>query len=182
MLRIKQSTTLSPQFRSNHVNNRTQSKNNSPDSSNLVILSLGALAVVGAAIALCTKKKTMTYEKALKKSGVEINDGIAKVVRTGKKFTGSIQRYETKDKQETVKFVDGKITEKVYHTASGEELKGYFYKNGELKISVSGGTSGKTKFFSFREYSNGHADTIGDACVEHDESMFEWARNALKTI
>ena len=70
----------------------------------------------------------MTYEEALRKNGVEIKNGIATLIKSGEKFTGKIQRFEKRNRKESVEFVDGVMTEKLYYTAFGKEIEGYFYK------------------------------------------------------
>lgn len=156
-------------------------KNNNSSQTGL-LLSLLGLAAIGGAFVLGKRKKLpiITYEEALKKSGVEIQDGIAKLIQTGKNFTGKIERYKNKNEKETVEFLDGQITEKIYHDSDGCELSGYFYKNGKLKLSVAPSVSSENKFFSFREYQDDISTTIGDAQIEINESVFEWARNFIK--
>lgn len=170
-------------FKSKFATTDNSPENNKKNSSQAtLLLSLLGLAAVGGAFILGKKKKIpiITYEDALKKSGVEVQDGIAKLTQTGKKFTGKIERYKTKNEKETVEFLDGKITEKVYHDSEGCELSGYFYKDGKLKLSVGPSSGREGKFFSFREYQDDMSTTIGDARINNDESVFEWARNFIK--
>ena len=172
-----------PGFKSKSVIGTVQSTDNRKSSAaqTCLLLSLAGLAAIGGG-ALLKKKRfsTMTYEQALKKAGVEIQDGIAKL-KTGENYTGKIERYKTKNEKENVEFLDGKIKEKIYHSANGNELSGYFYKDGKLKISVSPSTGSDEKFFSYREYQNDMSVAIGDGKINRGESVFEWARNIIKS-
>ncbi len=93
-----------------------------------IIGTLSGLAVLGLAAIGLKKTATMSYEEALKKSGVQIKDGIATLIESGEKFSGKVQRFEKRNRKETVKFVDGVMTERLYYTALGKETEGYFYK------------------------------------------------------
>lgn len=93
-----------------------------------VIGSLVGLATLGLAAVGLKKTSKMSYEEALKKAGVQIKDGIATMIESGEKFTGKIEHYEKRNRKETLKFVDGAMTEKLYYTALGKEIEGYFYK------------------------------------------------------
>lgn len=89
---------------------------------------LAGLAALGLAAAGLKKTSKTSYEEALKKAGVQIKDGIATLLESGEKFTGKIERFEKRNRKETVEFVDGVMTEKLYYTAFGKEIEGYFYK------------------------------------------------------
>ena len=89
---------------------------------------LSGLAVLGLAALGLKKTSKMSFEEALKKNGVEIKDGIATLIKSGEKFTGKIQRFEKRNRKESVEFVDGVMIEKLYYTALGKEIEGYFYK------------------------------------------------------
>ncbi len=104
----------------------TSAQNN--DKKKAIIGTLSGLAVLGLAAIGLKKTATMSYEEALKKSGVQIKDGIATLIESGEKFSGKIQHFEKRNRKETVEFVDGVMTEKLYHTALGKEIEGYFYK------------------------------------------------------
>lgn len=93
-----------------------------------VLGTLSGLAVLGLAALGLKKTSKMSFEEALKKNGVEIKDGIATLIKSGEKFTGRIQRFEKRNRKESVEFVDGVMTEKLYYTAFGKEIEGYFYK------------------------------------------------------
>ena len=137
---------------------------------------LAGLAVIGMAVGLKMTSKN-TFEDALKKSGVQMKDGIATIIDTGEKFTGKITRYETRNRKETVDFVDGKMTEKLYHNFFGKELEGYFYKNNEpvLRVAKSSSTLAVSCLGK-----NESCVTRMDVKIERGESAFDWARNYLK--
>lgn len=62
---------------------------------------LAGLAAIGAAAIGLKKTAKMSYEEALKKSGVQVKDGIATLIESGEKFTGKIQRFEKRNRKET---------------------------------------------------------------------------------
>lgn len=147
----------------------------------MLITSLAALAAAGVAAVGLKKTTPISYEKALEKAGVEIKNGIATVIKTGEKYTGKIQRYESRTKKETVNFVDGILTEKLYHNLLGKELEGIFYKEGEpvLKIWKSVGQEKNSRGFSY--VLKGNAPTKPRSFVNTKDG-FAWAREYLEKI
>lgn len=140
---------------------------------------LAGLAAVGAAALGLKKTSPMSYEEALKKAGVQIKDNIATLIETGEKFSGKIQRFEKRNCKETVEFVDGVITEKLYHNLMGKELHGDFYKDGKrvLRIWESAGQVKNTHGFSYT--GEGVASVKPAPFIETKEG-FAWAREYVK--
>ncbi len=93
-----------------------------------IIAALSGMAVLGLAAIGLKKTSKMSFEEALKKSGVEIKDGVATLAKSGERFSGKIERFEKRNRKEVVEFIDGIMTEKLYYTALGKEIEGYFYK------------------------------------------------------
>lgn len=182
MLRIE-STVNCNIFKSKSTTSSCKSlQDNHRGGNNILLITLSALALGSIAVfGLKSNSKIISYEKALEKSGVKIQDGIATLTKSGEKFTGKIQRYKTKELKETVNFENGQLIEKLYHNTNNSEMDGYFYKNGQLVLSVSPSTDGERKLFCFRKYSDGNMVMRGDASIEKDFSVFEWARNTLKS-
>lgn len=144
-----------------------------------LVLTLAALAVAGLAAVGLKKTSVLSYEEALAKNGVEIKDGIAKLIKNGENFTGKIERFEKRNRKETVEFVDGKITEKLYHNLLGKELEGIFYKDGMqvLHIWESLGQVKNSKGFSY--YAKGTVAKKPNSFVE-TKNGFAWAREYIK--
>ena len=116
----------------------------------------------------------MSFEEALKKNGVEIKDGIATLIKSGEKFTGKIQRFEKRNRKESVKFVDGVMTEKLYHNILGKELDGYFYKNGACYKVY-----GSSKLYTTYLYIENQLITRGDAQRMDKKSVFDKTREYI---
>jgi len=147
----------------------------------LIAGSLSALAIIGAVGII--KTKPMSFEDALKKAGVEIKDNVAKKIGTEELFTGKIKRFETRNKKETTEYVDGIITEKIYHSAFGKELSGTFYIDGKPKYGVGGIGKSRNRFlFPAYEYENGHLVARGEGCIENKPSVFEEYRKLIKKL
>ncbi len=140
-------------------------------------LALAGLAVLGMATIVYKKTKPITFEKALEKAGVQIKDGIATVKETGKYFSGKIQRFETHSSKETTKFNNGVISEKLYHSITGKERKGEFYKNGKLKLQVTGIGDA----YAYTEYGNSGM-VKGDGLIPKNFTLFEVARDMMTEI
>ena len=126
MLHIEPIVTSKQTFKSK--NSEIKSNNKDGNNKAMLSLSLTGLAAIGLAAIGLKKTSIMTYEEALRKNGVEIKNGIATLIKSGEKFTGKIQRFEKRNRKESVEFVDGVMTEKLYYTAFGKEIEGYFYK------------------------------------------------------
>ena len=146
---------------------------------------LAATGVIGAGAVGTTlflagkgKMNKMSYEEALRKSGIELKDGIAFIKETGEKFTGTIKRNITTNRKETINFENGTITEKLYHNLFGRELEGEFYKEGELYMKVGKHVGLFRKSFPYYKYEEGKRTSAGD--VISSTSVFKWAREALK--
>ncbi len=178
MLRIEPTIAIPVEFCAKNSKSKTEQSNGKSDKK-MLGLALTGLAVIGAA-ALGLKKITpMSYEEALKKSGVEIKDGVARLKSTGEKFSGKVQRFETRNRRETVEFADGKIKEKLYHDLLGFETEGSFYVDGELKLRVATGCKIGKKGFSCRDYTEDKAGAIVEV-MPIKTSVFDWAREYLK--
>lgn len=144
----------------------------------VLIATLAGLATIGATIIGLQKTSPKNYEEALKKAGIQIEDGIAILIKTKEKYTGTVQRFETRSKKETIKFVDGIITEKINHNLFGKELEGKFYKNGTLRCKVGSGIEG----YSVTIYNkNGELETRGDA-INFSNDKFNSAREYIKSL
>jgi len=128
MLRIEPTITQTFKQNSLSADNKTAVRRKDKADKNMLALSLAGLAAAGLTAIGLKKTHIISYEEALKKNGVEIKDGIATLIKSGKKYTGKIERFEKRNRKETVEFVDGTMTEKLYYTAFGKEIDGYFYK------------------------------------------------------
>ena len=121
-MRIDKIKNNSLSFNAVHSENKNISDESVINNRSKLALSLAALATIGLSIVGVKKTAKMTFEEALKKNGVEIKNGIATLIENGEKFTGKIQRFETRNRKETVEFADGLIKEKVYHNVFGREF------------------------------------------------------------
>lgn len=151
-------------------------KSNNKDGNNKAMLSLSltGLAAIGLAAIGLKKTSIMTYEEALRKNGVEIKNGIATLIKSGEKFTGKIQRFEKRNRKESVEFVDGVMTEKLYHNILGKELDGYFYKNGACyKVN------GSRKLFTTYLYIDNRLIERADSQNIDNSSVFEKTRKYI---
>ena len=136
-----------------------------------VVATLSGLTVLGLAAIGLKKTSIMTYEEALRKNGVEIKNGIATLIKSGEKFTGKVQRFEKRNRKESVEFVDGVMTEKLYHNILGKELDGYFYKKGACyKVN------GSRKLFTTYLYIDNRLIERADAQKFDNSSVFEKTR------
>ena len=177
MLRIEPTTTNIKNFKSyNKRKVRAQSPNG--DKTMLAPTLIG-LTTIAASIAFLTKTSKKSYNEALKKAGVQIKDNIAILDKSGEKFTGKIQRYENRNRKETINFVDGIITEKLYHDIFGKEIEGEFYKDGKkvLKIWKSTGQAKGTRGYKYHEEGT---KIIEDGNFIETKNGFEWARQFIK--
>lgn len=163
------------------VQNETP-KNKQQDNKKLY-MTLAGLAVLGAATVIAGKKSISTYEQALAKNGVQIKDGVATVIATGDKYTGSIKRNTQAFgfKKETVQFSDGVITEKVYHNLKGDELEGDFFKDGKRRVRVTRNFGGYDRYERYIFDSNGKIEQRGQ-CTNRDKNKFELARDIVKRL
>lgn len=181
MLQIE--PTVSTNFRTNtqkvlkvsEDNNVNKNKKNK----SLLAGTLAGLATLGA-VAIGFKKTSPTsYEEALKKAGVMIKDNIAILTETGEKFTGKIQRFEKRNRKETVEFIDGLMTEKIYHSLLGKELNGEFYKNGEMVLRIWKSVGQKKNSSGFAYSGKGIHNYEFGPYIETKEG-FAWARDYIK--
>ena len=179
MLRIEPTITNTFKQNPQSAKDKSKIKEKGGDSNTMLSLSITGLAIAGLAAVGLKKTYIMSYEEALKKNGVEIKNGIATFIKTGKKFTGKIQRFEARNRKETVEFADGIIQEKIYHNLFGRELDGMFYKDGKLRLKVTKHGGSKHKAFGVREYDKDGNFSRGEAGGEID-SVFAWARKAVK--
>ncbi len=140
---------------------------------------LVGLATIGVAAIGLKITAPKNYEEVLKKAGIKIKDGIAILAETGEKYTGKVQRFETRNRKETVKYVNGIMTEKLYHNLTGKELQGDFYKEGKrvLQIWRSAGQVKNSSGFTYR--CEGVPINKPETFVKTKDG-FAWARNFLK--
>ncbi len=183
MLRIE--PTISTNFKakseakSDIISDRAQNKNNGEKS--MLAGTLAGLATLGAVAIGLKKTSPVSYEEALKKAGVQIKDNVATLIETGEKFTGKIQRFEKRNRKETVEFVDGLMTEKVYHNMFDRELNGQFFKDGKKAFTIQ--KIGKNKYSV-----HPHIDFIDKFVITKPapyieiEDGFAWAREYIKDM
>lgn len=159
-------------------------KDNQKDNTQKLLSAVAGLAVLGAAAVIVGKKTTSTYEEALKKNGVQIKDGVAVLISSGEKYTGSVkhnvQAYGTK--KETVSFVDGVMTEKIYHNARGKELEGEFFKSGVLRVKVTKDANDSLKRYLRYEYDSSGKLQFRTDCHNLYEDKFDEARDIIKKL
>lgn len=166
-------------FAQNNQNSKdiqTDNVQNNPSEKHLIALSLGGLATLGAVAAALKTRKT-SLEEALRKNGIQLKNNIATLIENGEKYTGKIERYESRNRKETIKFVDGKMEECLYHNILGKELDGYFYKDGVKKLHVS---SSKGSIIGYAEYHQNGGLKRGEIICE--SSAFNWAREHIKKL
>ena len=144
-----------------------------------LVLTLAALAVAGLAAVGLKKTSVLSFEEALAKNGVEIKDGIAKLIKNGENFTGKIERFEKRNRKETVEFVDGKMTEKLYHNLLGKELEGVFYKDGKQVLRIWQGV-GQTKNSHGFLYEGNNVPKNEPGPFVETKNGFAWAREYIK--
>ena len=176
MLRIENTNNIVFMNNSQNKHKTASEQKDSDNKNNTMLLSLAGLASIGAALVGMAKCRKTSFEDALVKNGVQIKDGLATLIKSGEKYTGKIERY-VNTKKETFQYIDGIITEKIYHNALGRELEGSFYKNGILRVSVGNG-----KVYSMTELDKnnkviGHYD-----CKSGGQSKFENARDMIKKL
>jgi len=176
-MRIEPTNNNLGNFKNKNNKNKESELDISKDNSSKLNLALMGLAVAGLTLVGATKFKKITFEEALRKSGVEFKDGIATLLETGEKFSGKIERLESRTRKETVEFVDGVIKEKVYHNLLGKPLNGIFYKDGIKRIEVGAGSQ-----YSIHQYDkNGGLMSMGDAQGSLD-TKFEQCRQMIKNM
>ncbi len=187
MIRINPTTQINYSFSALSKNNAEISQDDKKkDKTKKLVLAVAGLAVTGAAAILIGKKSKMTYEEALKKNGIEIKDNIAVLIKNGEKYTGSVKRnvhaYGTR--KETVTFVDGVMTEKVYHSFKGKELEGEFYKDGVKRIAVSrtAKVDSKNVWYTRYDFDDKGKLCARSTCNDLCNDKFESARDAIKKL
>ena len=163
----------------NYNKNSNESKSIQKDNNKKIFFSLAGLATAGLALVGLSKTSKSTFQEALQKNGVEIKDGIAKLIKNGEKFTGKIERYETRNRKETVNFVDGIMTEKLYNNLLGKELEGRFYKNGEEVLKIFAAAGQKENSYGFL-YSGKGIQTYKSGPFVETKEGFAWAREYVK--
>ncbi len=183
MIKINPTTQINYSFSGLSKNNTETTQ---ADKTKDIVIALAGLAVAGTAAVLIGKKTKMTYEEALKKNGIEIKDNIAVLIKNGEKYTGSVKRNVQAygAKKETITFVDGVMTEKVYHNFKGKELEGEFYKDGIKRIAVSETAKVDANNYWYTRYD---FDDKGKLCARSTcndlcEDKFELARKAIKKL
>ncbi len=143
--------------------------------------------LLGAAIIELKKPPRKSFEKMLKKNGLEFRENILVKKETGEKFTGELKRstgkpdkFKHREMIETQRFENGIRTERTYTDVFNREIEGFFYKDGELKLEVFAVIESGEKRFGFYPYKNGQIVLFGDGYMKKDESVFEWARDYVK--
>lgn len=175
-MRIDKIKTNSLMFNAVHSENKNSADKSTTNNRSKLALSLVALATIGLSIVGVKKTAKMTFDEALKKNGVEIKNGIATLIENGEKFTGKIQRFETRNRKETVEFADGLMKEKVYHNLFGRELNGEFYRDGNLKVRVNSYfTKDGQKTFTYYD-NGGQFKDCKTMLAQTKDSVFDWAR------
>ena len=144
--------------------------------------SLAALSVLGLTAVGLLKTRTTSFEDALKKSGVILKDNIATIANTGERFTGKIERYTKRNRKETTQYIDGIITEKVYHNAFGKEIEGYFYKNGMLRFRVNLVNRGNRRYVMSTEFKDNNKVSNSTGIEKEKNTTFDAFRTAVKNI
>lgn len=181
MLRIEP-TFISLNFKSDNEEKSKPIKSGKKESEKSMITgTLIGLAAVGAAVLGVKKTSPISYEEALKKAGVEVKNNIATLIESGEKFTGKIQRFEKRNRKETVEFVDGVITEKLYHNLMGKELGGEFYKNGKQVLRIWASAGQKKNSYGF-VYSGEGIPTYEFGPFVETKEGFAWAREYIKNM
>lgn len=180
MIRINltNSHSISHKANENIPNNSNESPSEKKGEKSMLIGALVGLAAIGATAIGLKKTSPISYEEALKKAGIQIKDDIAVLIESGEKFTGKIERFENRNKKETIEFVDGLITEKLYHNLFGKELEGIFYKNGKEVLNIKRALS-QTGNKGFTYSGKDIPPTKPAAFVATDQG-FAWAREFLK--
>lgn len=179
MLRVEPTNAAIMNFKASESINSEPEKPGKKENKAMIAGTLAGLAAIGAAAIGLKKTAKMSYEDALKKAGVQVKDGIATLIESGEKFTGKIQRFEKRNRKETVEFVDGVMTEKVYHSLTGKELEGEFYKNGKrvLRIWKSVGQIKGSRGFTYMEK---NVPPVCDGPFIETKEGFKWAREYVK--
>ena len=176
MLRIEKTNNIVFMNNSQNKQKTDSEQKDSENKNNTMLLSLAGLASIGAALVGMAKCRKTSFEDALVKNGVQIKDGLATLIKSGEKYTGKIERY-VNTKKETVQYIDGIITEKIYHNALGRELEGSFYKDGILRISVGNG-----RVYSMSELDKNSKVIRHYDCKYDGKNKFENARNMIKNL
>jgi len=181
MVRVEPVANINFKSEADKTGTKPEKKDTGKKNGALIAVSLAALAAAGAAAVGFTKTKPSTFEEALKKAGVEIKDNIAQKIGTEEKFTGKIEHFVSRNEKETVEYTNGVITEKVYHSAFGKELKGLFYKEGSLKCEVRVVGHGKPRHVYTCEYEN-NQPLLREHGTVNSDSVFEEYRKIMKSF
>lgn len=150
------------------------------------VLALSYLAVIEH-----KKPKKLSFKKLLEQNNLEFKNDVLIIKNTGEKYTGELKRSTGEffpngygEKIESQKFEKGIITEKTYVNSKGQEIQGYFYKDGKLRYEVfSNGKRNKNNeiCFGFNEYNEkGQPSTFGEGMMAENKSLFEMAREYVK--
>lgn len=134
------------------------------------------------------KPARLSFEKLLAKNNLELKDGVLKNKNTGEKYTGELKRstgelFQDKfyEKIESQKFENGVIKERTYKNWKGDEVNGYFYKDGKIRLEVSSVIGKNKNNFGFNDFNKeGQACSLGEGLLDKDDSLFEWARRYVK--
>ena len=156
-----------------------------PKKNNTLALSLagvGVLGIITTAAGILSKK---TRAQALVKAGLELKDGLVYVKETGEKFTGTIKRNVSAFgfKKEITNIENGMLKEILNYGLMGKELKGYFFKDGNLlyQTTTPKGNS-KRKYYACYKYEKGKLQSISDCVTEPKQSVFELMCERVKHI
>ncbi len=173
---------IKPNINTKAIKEAPIQKSNDINNDKILIGSLSALAVLGLATVGLFKAKKTSFEDALKKSGVMLKDNIATITDTGERYTGKIERYAKFNRKETTQYINGVISEKVYHNILGKEIEGYFYKNGMLRYKVSLVNRGNRRYIMSTEFKDNKKVSNSTGIEKETNTTFEAYRTAIKNI
>lgn len=149
----------------------------SPKKNNTLALSLAGVGVLGiiitTAAGMLSKK---TRAQALVKAGLELKDGLIYVKETGEKFTGTIKRNVSAFgfKKEITNIENGMLKEILNYGLMGKELKGYFFKDGNLLYqTTTPKRNSKRKYYACYKYEKGKLQSMSDCVTEPKQSVFK---------
>ena len=142
----------------------------------------GTLAAVTLFAGIKGAKKE--FAEVLKKNGISIQDGVAKIIKTGELYTGTIKRNVKHFglKKEVVNFEKGQMKEKLYYNLLGQEVCGYFYKNGKLVKEIEVDTPLFAKNKGVVTYNFDEKERLlssSDGLIKRGESAFEYGRKNI---
>lgn len=167
-------------FKSNSTNYLKKKGDNMNNSTPVVLATTGAIVLSTALFGIKGAKKNLV--NVLKKNGIELKDGIATVIASGEKYSGTIKRSVQHFglRKEAVTYKNGIIKEKILYNLFGQEIEASFYNNGILaeRVTFLSSLMSKHKAFSFDEFDKkGNLIKEGDGSTEEIKSFLEYLRN-----